>query len=97
MASLLCQAAGFKTLIIDADFQFGDVDSLFGIDKPIRIDELIDNRGIVSKLKSVNNLPCIISSPTLPEISEKVIEEFPAILESLKEIFDVIVINTGSY
>ena len=97
MASLLCQAAGFKTLIIDADFQFGDVDTLFGIDKPIRIDELIDNRGIVSKLKSVNNLPCIISAPGLPEISEKVIEEFPAILESLKEIFDVIVINTGSY
>lgn len=97
MASLLCQAAGFKTLIIDADFQFGDVDTLFGIDKPIRIDELIDNRGIVSKLKSVNNLPCMISAPALPEISEKVIEEFPAILESLKEIFDVIVINTGSY
>lgn len=97
MSAMLCHAAGFKTLIIDADFQFGDVDTLFGIDKVLTIDELINNRGAVAKLKPINNCPCIIGSPPLPELSEKVIKEFPAILESLKEIFDVIIINTGSY
>ena len=97
MASMLCQAAGFKTLIIDADFQFGDVDVLFGAEKVISIDELINNRGAVAKLKTINNCPCILASPALPELSEKVMQEFPAILESLREIFDVIIINTGSF
>lgn len=97
MASMLCQVAGFKTLIIDADFQFGDVDVLFRAEKAISIDELINNRGAVSKLKAINNCPCILASPALPELAEKVMQEFPAILESLREIFDVIIINTGSY
>lgn len=97
ISALLCHMAGFKTLIIDGDFQFGDVDSLFGADKPVRIDELIENRGAAANLKSINNAPCILASPAFPELSEKVIEEFPAILESLKEIFDVIIINSGSY
>lgn len=97
VASMLCQAAGFKTLIIDADFQFGDVDVLFGAEKVITIEELISNRGAVSKLKAINNCPSILASLALPELSEKVMQEFPAILESLREIFDVIIINTGSY
>lgn len=97
MSAMLCHAAGFKTLIIDADFQFGDVDSLFGCEKVITIDELIENRGLVTQIKSINNLPSILGAPSFPELSEKVMHEFPAILETLKEIFDVIIINTGSY
>ena len=97
MCGLLCQAAGLKTLIIDADFQFGDLEMLLGARNALKIDELMSNRGAIAQLKPEKNIPCLLAPPTLPEYAEKIIEDFPAILENLKEIFDVIVVNTGSF
>lgn len=97
LCALLCQLSGKKTLVIDADFQFGEIDFIFGQENPIHIDELINNRGLASKIKSNSNLPAILASPKSPELTEKIIEDFPAILESLKELFDIIIINTGTF
>lgn len=97
LCATLCQASGLKTLIIDADFQLGEIPTLFRQKNVLHIEELIDNRGAVVKLKPKNTTPAILAAPSLPELSEKVIEDFPAILESLKPLFDVIVVNTGSF
>lgn len=97
MCALLTQAAGLKTLVIDADFQFGDLDMILGSKQVLKIDELIGNRGAVTQLKSLDNMPSLLAPPAMPEYSEKVIEDFPAILESLKPLFDVIIVNTSSF
>lgn len=97
LSSLLCQVAGFKTLLIDADFQFGDTAEIFRTKNILRIDQLVENRGSISNLKPSPNCPSILAPPLYSELSDKIIENFPAILESLKDLFDVIVINTGSY
>lgn len=97
MCALLTQTAGLKTLVIDADFQFGDLDMILGAKQVLKIDELIGNRGAVTQLKSLDNMPSLLAPPAMPEYSEKVIEDFPAILESLKPLFDVIIVNTSNF
>lgn len=96
MVGILCHLAGFKTLVIDADFQFGDMTMIFNDADSVSISDLIENRGAVGKLKNTKMQPSLIAAPESPELAEKIIEEFPAILESFRSIYDVIVVNTGS-
>lgn len=97
MAGLLAHTAGFKTLIIDADFQFGNIDSMFNITTPITFEKYIEDNNLFLNYHQNENNPMVLSPPEFPELSEKMINEFPAALESLKQQFDVIIINTGSY
>ena len=97
IAAILCQLAGFKTLLIDADFQFGDIPEMFRAKNLLTIDKLIENRASISQLRPVLNGPCILAPPKFSELADKSLENFPNVLESLKELFDVIIVNTGSY
>lgn len=97
MSGVLAQASGFKTLIIDADLQFGEIATLLGVQDPLLIDNLISNNSLIGQLQPKNNLPCVLAPPSMPELAEKVMEQFPQVLENLRSIFDVIVVNTGSY
>ena len=97
MAGMLAHTAGFKTLILDADFQFGNVGQMFNIEKPITFDKFIEDNQLIVNYHQNDNNPIVLSPPEFPELSEKMINEFPTVLESLKSQFDVIIINTGSY
>ncbi|MDO5329387.1 MAG: hypothetical protein Q4E88_04770 [Coriobacteriia bacterium] len=96
IAAVLSQISGHKTLLVDADFQFGDSAYLLGINNPLTIDELILNRAAVAQLKPESGIPAVLAPPEKPELAEKVLEDFPAILENLRMSFDVVIVNTGS-
>lgn len=97
MSSVLAQARGYKTLLLDGDFQFGEADMLLGSKRSVKIDSLLAEGSDFSKLKTKGNIPCIIGPPKSPELAEKIVEELPQLLKVLKELFDVIVVNTGSF
>lgn len=97
MISVLCQAAGFNTLLLDADFQFGDCSSMLGINNAISIDSFINDTSQINKLKCVSNLPAVLSAPSKPELSDIMTEKLPEILDILKTHFDVIIVNTENY
>lgn len=96
MCGILLKNAGLKTLIIDADFQFGDISELMPIKDVISIDDVLNDNSKISLLKSSKNMPCILASSNYPEYNEKINVEFPSLLDKLSKLFDVIIVNTGS-
>ena len=97
MAGMLSHTAGFKTLVLDADFQFGNLETMFKVDKPLHIDKYLENNELLINYHSTDNLPIVLCPPILPELSDRIISAFPSILDSLRNQFDVIIVNTGSY
>ena len=97
VTALLSQLSGHRTLLLDGDIQFGDCADFLGAKKPITLEEIIDNKGLVSQLKPENNMPSVLASLSKPELAEKVIAEFPALISMLRQSFDVIVVNTSCY
>lgn len=97
VTAILSQLSGHKTLLLDGDLQFGNCAEFLGIKKPITIDELIENKGLVSQLKPEDNKPCVLAPLSKPELAEKIITEFPALLSMLRQSFDVVVVNTSCF
>lgn len=97
MSALLSQSYGLNTLLLDGDLQFGETSLLIGAKNPLTIDELIANPTKINNLKANGNIPAVLAPPSMPELAEKVLENFSSLLKLLKEKFDVIVINTSSF
>ena len=97
LAGYLLQKNGMKTLIIDADLQFGDLHYLTGAQNPLRLDEALDlvRRGELSN--SVGSAPMLLAAPTRLEMSEVIEESLPEVVAILSRSFDAIIVNTGSH
>ena len=93
----LCQTTGLKTLLIDADLQFGDIFEKYSDKRIHRIDDILADSSLVDEVEPIEGRPAIIGCPGLPEYSEKVMKELPALLDVFSTRFDVIVLNTGSF
>ena len=97
MLAILSQYSGKRTCLLDCDWQLGDITDLIGSDKYLNIDSCInDVDNIISSIDSRKELT-VISSPSFPEMSEKLLGDFPSFYSKLKSMFDVIVVNTGSF
>ena len=97
MLAVLAQSCGLRTLLMDADLQFGDVHDLVGQRQPIRIDEVIENQALLQQLVPQQDMPALLAAPVRAEVSEVVAPHIGEIIEVVRNSFDVVVCNTGSF
>ncbi|MCL1797831.1 MAG: chromosome partitioning protein ParA [Eggerthellaceae bacterium] len=97
LAALFAQGAGHRTLLLDADFQFGDMRYFLGEENPLTIDQVLSEPNRLAKLNPDGLKPALLAAPSHLEQSEIALEQLPNLLESLKASFDVIVVNTGAF
>lgn len=97
--SLLSRNAGLSTAVLDADLQFGDMDYLLGVQEPIRIEDIAEDGGRLQNLagQGAKERPALVAAPRRIETSEVVVSEVSRILETLKSMFDVVIVNTGAF
>ena len=97
LAALFAQGLGHRTLLLDADLQFGDMRFFLGEESPLTIDAAISEPGRLARLGPAGLKPALLAAPRYLEQSESVIKELPRLLEHVRKAFDVIVVNTGSF
>lgn len=95
LAAYAAQRMGKSTLLLDFDLQFGDMAELAGVQHPLRIDEAIANPERLTGLQPQGNVPALLAAPLHIDAAEAVVAQAPALLETLRGRFDVIVANTG--
>ncbi len=95
LAACLAQGMGHKTLLVDADLQFGDASYLIGAEHPLRADDLLDHPRFVERLRPEGRLPAVLAAPERLEKSEEVAPLLGDLMQMLKPHFGVIVVNTG--
>lgn len=96
LSALLAQNLGYRTLLIDADLQFGDMHHLLGERDPLRLDQIHDI-AVIEKMASHENFPTLISAPMKLEQSELCEERVLSLVEKIQHRFDLIVVNTDSH
>lgn len=96
LAAILSQRRGKKTLLLDFDLQFGDLREMMGLPDALGIDEVLETPALLAKLEPSGPLPALLGAPRHLEEAEAVIMRAPALLESLRARFDVVVANTGA-
>ncbi len=90
-----CQSTGRKTVIVDADLQFGDIAYLCGCESPLRIDDLMEAPLRIEGLSKTTRLPAVVAAPERMERSEMVSQHLPEIISLLRQRFEVVIVNTG--
>lgn len=93
---LLFQQAGFRSVLIDADVQSGDLHLLMGENDPLRSDVALSSPGRIAQLKPDADLPALIAAPERAEVGEQIAGSLPQLINEAARSFDVVVINTGS-
>ena len=99
MASL-----GFKTLLVDADFQFGDLATAFRDSNVVSFEDVVCNGQLSDALmnlftdgsSSADGKLFILAAPSRLEASETACGLLPDLFNSVCGYFDCIIINTGS-
>ena len=96
LGALVSQRMGHRTLLLDYDLQFGDVDTMVGVENPLRIDVAMAHPDQLEREFSREDGPVVLAAPSRLEAAEEVVRGLPALLDVLTEAFDVIVANTGA-
>ena len=89
------QLAGRKTVVVDADLQFGDIAYLCGCESPLRIDDVAEAPLRVEGLQKSGRMPAIVAAPERMERGELAARHVPEIIAMLQQRFEVVVVNTG--
>lgn len=91
--------AGFATAVLDADLQFGDVCHLLGVREPLRIEDVIEEPSRMGRMRDELRAgkPAVLAAPRRLESAESAISELPRILQAMREDYEVVVVNTGSF
>ena len=97
LSALIAANHGYRTAIIDADLQFGDVSTMFGGGPSIAVDEAIANPDALDALAVNAREPVVVSAPERIEQSELFLPQIPGLIDRARESFDVVVVNTGSF
>lgn len=95
LAAHAAQGLGLRTLLLDFDLQFGDMAQLMGVKKPLRIDEVLARPERLAELSCEGRAPALLAAPEHVDAAEAVVAQAPALLDAVRERFDVIVANTG--
>lgn len=96
-AAVYLQSSGKKTLLLDADLQFGDMGYLLRLDDAIGIEELMADPQRIDQLEGQGALPALIASPKRLEQSELIMGRMAELIEYVKGYFDFVIINTGAF
>ena len=97
LVALLAQKRGIRTLVLDADFQFGDLKYLLGYKHALDTRDLLEHPEQIDTLLKVDTWPALLAAPAELEYSEIMEERIGELLAYLKPHFDLIVVNTGAY
>lgn len=97
MCALALQQAGQRTLLLDADLQFGDLRFLSGVEEALEITDALASPERIASLASTGDMLALISSPKKLEHSELIAGKIKELLAYVKSFFDVIVVNTGAF
>lgn len=97
LTALIAQNRGIRTLILDADFQFGDLKYLMGYKDAFDASDILEHPEQIEALLKVETWPALIAAPAKLEYSEVMEEHIGDLLAYLKPHFDLIVVNTGSF
>ena len=88
------------TLAIDADLQFGDMHRMLGVHEPVRMDEVVANPSLMTRLnedaKSTGK-PSLIAAPARLESSEEIAGELPDVIDAARGDYDVVVACAGAF
>ena len=96
LSALISKAGGRKTLLLDCDLQFGDVDAMVGVDNPLRIDEALANPDLLEREIAQEGRLAVLAAPARLETGDEVAHLLPELLERVSNVFDVVVANTGA-
>lgn len=97
LSALFAQGLGHRTLLFDADLQFGDMRYCLGEETPLTLDEVFRDRSRLTQLNPHGLKPALLAAPQRLEQSETIQNDLPRILDEVRSCFDVVVINTGSF
>ena len=97
--SVMAAKAGYATVLLDADLQFGDTHFLLGDKDALHIEEAIEEPGRMGRMREGlrDGKPAVLAAPRRLESAEVVVAELPRILEAMRADYDVVVVNTGSF
>lgn len=98
LAGCICAQKGIKTLLIDADLQFGDLAVLLGKRDAPTVDDVLEDLTVIESLsqKSAMGAPTLIAAPKKLESSESLDRHIGDLLFECVKFFDVVIVNTGS-
>ena len=96
-SALVYQDLGYRTLLLDADLQFGDMAYMLGRDNAISLADVIEEPERIAQVSPEDGLPAVIAAPERLEQSELIVSHMAEIVEFVKGYFDVVVLNTGSF
>ena len=96
LCAMIAHTSGHKTLLLDYDLQFGDVDTLVGVENALRIDEALRRPDLLERELAREGMLVVLAAPSRLEAAEEVVRQLPTLLDRLVDAFDVIVANTGA-
>lgn len=97
ISAQLLSSLGYKTLLIDCDLQFGDLRNAFKNANCASIEQVVQHPEKMEPLCELGSEGlCILQAPRSLESFEVVAPKINELLFKSSQIFDVIVINTGS-
>lgn len=97
MLGLASVSLGFKTVILDADFQFGDMAFLLGLNDSLTAQDLIETPERVHEISEQEALPSLVASPKNLEYSEVANKNIADLVVLLKNKYEVVIVNTGAF
>ncbi|MDO4532577.1 MAG: P-loop NTPase [Coriobacteriia bacterium] len=96
LSALIAAGHGYRTALIDADLQFGDVAAMFGEEDGLTVDQVVAEPRLLEEAAKLGG-PIVVSAPERIEQSELYLSQMPGLIERARDCFDVVVVNTGSF
>lgn len=88
---------GMRTVLVDLDLQFGDVREILSAKDAVAVDEYLVSPLRASQVHASSDSPVVLAAPGFVEQAETVTPHVSTLLDGLRESFDVVVVNTGSF
>lgn len=97
LAACMTQARGFRTVVVDADLQFGDQARLLPDSIHVPMDGLLDGEACLDdpSLDTQSEHPVVICAPARIESSEKVLGRIQDVVRACSERFDVVYVDAS--
>ena len=97
ISAQLFASLGYKTLLIDCDLQFGDLRNAFKNVNSASIEQVVEHPEKMTPLiEGAKEGPCVLQAPRSLESFEVVAPKINELVAQGSQVFDVVVINTGS-
>ncbi|WP_139650930.1 AAA family ATPase [Raoultibacter phocaeensis] len=97
LAAYFYQGFGRRTLLLDADLQFGDMHYITGCEHPLTLDDAASDASRIDRLDADGAEPALLAAPRRLEQSEVLGEGLIAAVDRASSRFDIVVANTSSH